>query len=251
MSGLKLPALTGKGSPPLGLGLLCQAGAAIMLANLAKSYDPELGDLLLNIILGAVVVFEIVGPLLVKHVVVAAGEVQVGSLLTHGTHRREGVGLWGSLVRTFRGRKLDSNHGLHEIQVNQIMRHVPKSLSASASLDEVLSFANHSPFNHFPVLTADGKLLGVIALADLADVAYDRRMASLVTAEDLAGLSVQQAALSSKASIEVAVEFFENFEGNTVAVTESHKDHTLVGMMERGEVLAVVRSFRKKEEAKL
>lgn len=251
MSGLKLPALAGKGSPPLGLGLLCQAGAAIMLANLAKSYDPELGDLLLNIILGAVVVFEIVGPLLVKHVVVAAGEVQVGSLLTHGTHRPEGVGLWGSLVRTFRGRKLNSNHGLHEIQVNQIMRHVPKSLAASANLDEVLRFANHSPFNHFPVLTADGKLLGVIALADLAHVAYDRRMASLVTAEDLAGLSVQEAALSSKASLEVAVEFFENFEGNTVAVTESHKDHTLVGMMERGEVLAVVRSFRKKEEANL
>ena len=242
---MKLPGLLGKGSPPLGLGLLCQAGAAIMLANLAKEYNPELGDRLLNIILGAVVVFEIGGPLLVKHVAVAAGEVRIGSLLTHGT-RREGPGWIASIWRTLRGRRLSADTGLDGIKVEQIMRQAISSLPMEATLDEVLRFANHSPFNHFPVVNQDNQLTGMIALADLNQVAYDRRLAPLVTANDLAGLTLSQSALAADADLNHAMEFFHNFEGNTAAVVESSDNPRLVGMMERGELLSLVRAVQKR-----
>ena len=54
------PAQQGQ-NPPIGLALLCQAGAAIALAGYVGSYKEDLGDQLLNIILGAVIVFELVG----------------------------------------------------------------------------------------------------------------------------------------------------------------------------------------------
>jgi Kef-type K+ transport system membrane component KefB len=58
----------------LGYGLLPQAGAAIGLAILARDVLPVAGDQILAVVLGAVIVFELTGPLAVTHAVNAAGE---------------------------------------------------------------------------------------------------------------------------------------------------------------------------------
>jgi len=86
----------------------------------------------------------------------------------------------------------------------------------------------------------------MIALADLNQVAYDRRLAPLVTANDLAGLTLSQSALAADADLNHAMEFFHNFEGNTAAVVESSDNPRLVGMMERGELLSLVRAVQKR-----
>jgi Kef-type K+ transport system membrane component KefB len=58
----------------LGYGLLPQAGAAIGLAILARDMLPVAGDQILTVVLGAVIVFELTGPLAVTHAINAAGE---------------------------------------------------------------------------------------------------------------------------------------------------------------------------------
>lgn len=58
----------------LGYGLLPQAGAAIGLAILARDSLPVAGDEILTVVLAAVVVFELTGPLAVSKAVTAAGE---------------------------------------------------------------------------------------------------------------------------------------------------------------------------------
>lgn len=58
----------------LGLGLLPQAGVAIGLATLANQSFPSFGSTLTTIVLGGVVVFELLGPMLAKLALEKAGE---------------------------------------------------------------------------------------------------------------------------------------------------------------------------------
>ena len=71
----------------LGFALVAQAGAAIALASIAKKRDPELGSDLETVILGTVVVFELVGPLLIRWAVLKAGEVPLVHAIRHHTVR--------------------------------------------------------------------------------------------------------------------------------------------------------------------
>lgn len=59
----------------LGLGLLPQAGVAIGLAMLAKQRFPEIGNQLSTIILGGVLIYELIGPVLAKYAIERAGEI--------------------------------------------------------------------------------------------------------------------------------------------------------------------------------
>lgn len=233
--------LTGAGSPPLGLGLLCQAGAAIALATyVGDRYDEELGATLLNVVLGGVLVFELIGPLLVKRVALAAGEISLGELLAKGTDSR-GRGLLQVLGFPVRGHRRNARST--EIPtVERMMRRSAAALPARANLDEILKFANHSPFNHFPVVRDDGRLLGLIALSDLDQVAYDRRTTNLVIAADMATLSTEEAAIAADEKLPAAVEFFRSFAGNTAAVFAPDDGH-LVGMLERAEVMNLARAL--------
>ncbi|MEQ9066656.1 MAG: hypothetical protein RLO18_08035, partial [Gimesia chilikensis] len=70
----------------LGTALFAQAGAAIALSAIAVSRDPVLGGHLQTIILGSVVFFEIVGPIMIRQSVLRAGEVP----LIHAIHHTAG-----------------------------------------------------------------------------------------------------------------------------------------------------------------
>ncbi len=69
----------------LGSALLSQAGAAIALSAIAADRDKALGQQLQGIILGTVVFFEIVGPILVRTAILRAGEVPVADAILHTT----------------------------------------------------------------------------------------------------------------------------------------------------------------------
>ena len=59
----------------LGITLLPQAGVALGMCVTAKELGPE-GDLIRNITLFAILVYELVGPMLTKLALTAAGEIQ-------------------------------------------------------------------------------------------------------------------------------------------------------------------------------
>ena len=126
------------------------------------------------------------------------------------------------------------------------MRRSPRVLEATASLDEVLRFANQSPFNQFPVVGNEDKLIGVIALQDLEQVTFDRRVSGLLIARDLVSAEPAQCSLPQTASLAEAVAFFQEYEPNTAAVVDDRDRGGLVGMIERAEVLGLVRSIQAK-----
>lgn len=231
----------------VGVGLLCQAGAAIALATYVRGYDEKLSEQLLNIVLGAVVIFELLGPLLVKRVVVLAGEVSLANLLSH-TADREGRRGWRNVFRrAFSGRDLLQAGESAEMHVDRFMRPTTAALPREANMTQILQFANKSPFNHFPVVNHEQHLVGVVTLNDLSQIAYDKATAALVTADDVVTLSPAEASLPSTATLEEALEFFRHFDGNTAAVIENEATPRFVGMLERTEVLHLAERMRQKE----
>lgn len=227
--------------PPIGLALLCQAGAAIALAGYVSNVDPELGQQLLAIVLGGVIIFELVGPILVKRVAVMAGEVSLANLLSHTADREGRRGWRAALGATFARHTVGRLGSLDEVIVEHFMRPDTTALRRSANMDKTLRFANRSPFNHFPVINKKNQLVGVIRLADLNQIAYDKRTAALLTAEDIATLGPNDAALPATSTLPEALEFFKSFDGNTAAVIESVENPVLLGMVERSEVLHLAR----------
>ncbi|HBF22212.1 MAG TPA: hypothetical protein DDW23_00225, partial [Planctomycetes bacterium] len=243
---LRLPKVADSQSPPIGLGLLCQAGAAIALAGYVAEYDPYLGEQLRNIILGAAILFELAGPLLVRHLAISAGEVPLGRMLIHGTQREEGHPWLGAFSWVIQGRQPAATLRPSQIKVRHLMRPDPVPLPARAGLDEILRFADHSPYHHFPVVDDKGRLTGIIALGDLDRVAYDRHAARLVTAGDLATHSVEGSSMPATATLIEAREFFQDYEGHSAAVVLNRRSRTLVGMLERSEVQRASHSLEKK-----
>jgi Kef-type K+ transport system membrane component KefB len=246
-AGLRLAGLSGSEeghSPNLGLGLLCQAGAAIALAHLAMRYDQELGRQLLTIILGGVVIFELLGPLLVKRVVLAAGEVRIGKLLV-----RPGAGdsvPWRDLLQSLvRGRRELSGRGLDELHVSDVMRAGVKPLPANSSMDDMLRYANQSALTQYPVVSDQGQLRGVIRLEDLSQLVYDPQASAIVIADDVISVPAAQASLAADASIDNAAEFFSSYDGNAVPVVDNYGSRRYRGIVERAEVLRLVREARR------
>jgi Kef-type K+ transport system membrane component KefB len=68
------------GSDPLirkwiGLALLPQAGVAIGMALLASQRFPEIGDVILPVVLGSTVIFEIIGPVVTRWTLTRVGDI--------------------------------------------------------------------------------------------------------------------------------------------------------------------------------
>jgi CBS domain-containing protein len=227
---------------PLGLGLLCQAGAAIALASYVGKYDEELSQELLSIILGGVVIFELVGPILVKRVAVSAGEVSLRSLLTHSPEAGGSDSLWASVRRTLRGRRTTKAAAEAPAgTVGRFMRPNVAALPREAGMDDILRFANSSPYSLYPVVDPERRLLGLVSLAELSQVAYDPGTAGLVTAEDLTTIGPTEGALTFGDDLGQAAAFFQEYEGDVAAVIESAETPVLVGLVERPQVLQLLR----------
>ncbi len=248
-AGMHAGNLADRPSPPLGLGLLCQAGAAIALAQLARGYDEALGEQILNIILGAVILFELIGPVLVKHVAVAAGEVNIGHLLVRTADEREDPTVWMALRRALRGRRGQTAADLEALTVAQIMRPGITPLPDRAGMDEILRYANHVPFNQFPVVSEQGALVGMIRLRDLDDLAYDPAAASLVIAGDLTSLGAEECSIAASSTLPAASEAFTRFHANHLAVVEDAAGGAYLGVVDRAEVLRLMARLQRRRTA--
>jgi len=228
--------------PYVGLGLLCQAAVVIGLADyVGHHWTHPLGKTFVTIVLGSVVIFELVGPLLVKWTVVHTGEVKAISLLRRRTPvAAEGVSITrltlDALLRTFGLAPKASASSTEPLQVKHILRTNIRFLRAGATLDEVLHFTEHSRYNHFPVIDDDDQLLGVIHFSDLRDMIYDPSLRDLLTAVDMADPNVR--AVPMEMPIRELLDAFQE-EGTVGALPVVAKagSRRLLGVVEQRDLL--------------
>jgi Kef-type K+ transport system membrane component KefB/predicted transcriptional regulator len=237
----------------VGLGLVCQAGVAIGLADfLANTWGgytaegfvtaPE-AQQFKTIILGSVVLFEMIGPISLKQVVVGSGEVKAISLMRRPRAAvAEGDSItrltWQALLRTAGLSRPRARRADKPLQVRHIMRSNIKLLRASARLDEVLHFVEGSRYNHFPVIDDNGQFVGMIHFHDLRGIIYDPHMRDLVTAFDLA--SPVSPTVPVDLPLNELLEVFHQTDHGSLAVVESRGSRKVVGLVEQRDLLRVL-----------
>jgi Kef-type K+ transport system membrane component KefB/CBS domain-containing protein len=236
-------ALLGTGrqeEPPLrrwlGATLLSQAGAAIALSEIAVNRNPELGQHLQSIILGTVVFFEIVGPLLVRQAVIRTGEVPLAHAIRHTTTTplQELSALWARLLAAA-GLDPYRKKSPEQMTVQQLMRKNVQGVPWSATFDEIVAFLERSHDNTFAVVGDGGELAGVMSYADLRDSLFDPDLGGLVRAVDLAVPA--RHTLYPDEPIARAWELFAKATDDCIPVISREQPYRLLGMVKRRDML--------------
>jgi len=230
--------------PTIGAALVCQAGVAIGLAVfLAEHWPSPLADTFTTVIFGSVALFELTGPLGVKWVAVRAGEVKAVTLLRRAKPAPvEGVSstltIVGSMLRLLgvkRKTPSASSGQPRTLQAGDIMRTNVKFIPADATMDQVMAFVERSRFNHFPVVDAEGHLLGMIRFADIRDVIYDPLTRDLITAVDMANPDIPLVTVDQ--SLDGLLELFGSGHYETLPVVDRPGSRKVLGIVEQRDLL--------------
>lgn len=220
----------------LGTALFAQAGSAIALVGIAVTRDPVLGGHLQTIILGSVVFFEIVGPIMIRQSVLRTGEVPLINAIHHTAG--DPVSEFQSMIRRFLvsfGLLAEIDQPSDQILVEQLYRKNVKGISQTATFNEVISFIEHSHDNTFPVLGPQDEVVGVIRYQDLSNTLFDPKIGSLVRAADLAN-NLETVVYPDDSLAHVWSKFRED-SYDCLPVVSREQPHRLLGVIRRWEIL--------------
>ncbi|HID23250.1 MAG TPA: CBS domain-containing protein [Planctomycetaceae bacterium] len=231
----------------LGSCLVAQAGAAIALASVTVQRNPELGHRIQTIILGTVVFFEIVGPLLIRYSVLQAGEVP----LAHAVHHSSSSAweeLHALLVRVLAqlGYDVREKRRPEDLSVKDFVRRTTSALRESASFGDVVRLIAHSHDNTYPVVDNESRLVGIIRYADLSRVLFDREVTSLVNAADLA--RPVEHVLYPDDPVAKALALFRHGRNDSIPVVDRDDRNRLIGMIRRRDVTTFLAGQRSEGE---
>jgi hypothetical protein len=219
----------------LGPCLLAQAGAAIALSATAARRDPELGEPIQTIILGSVVVFEIIGPLLIRQSLIRSGEVPLAHAIHHTT--RSPWDQFRDIVDRLRppvGQRTGRDGSRPEATVERLIRKTT-GLGASASFGEIIAHIERSHDNTYPVVDHRSQLVGVLRYGHLVNVPFDKTVSQLVRAEDLT--SPVGAVLHPDDALTHAFDLFQDEADDCIPVVTRDEPHALLGVVRRSDVM--------------
>lgn len=230
-------------TPHLGAALLCQAAVVIGLSVfVTRTWVSPLAAKFATVLMGSIVVFEFIGPLLIKHCVKQAGEVKVLTLLRRVDTGREQLSA-GRLTLQALGRLFglgakQQAHDPEKMQVKHIMRSSVQFIRASDTLDDVLHFIERSTHHHFPVADEGGKYAGMIHFGDVREMIYDPLVRDLVTAVDLADTAAPT--VVPEMTLLDLLQVFEECNVGTLPVVDGSTSRRIVGVVEQRDLLRVL-----------
>jgi Kef-type K+ transport system membrane component KefB/CBS domain-containing protein len=227
----------------VGITLLAQAGVAIGLAGSLVRVWPEGGHLIETIVLGSVVIFELVGPLAVRHGLVRAGEVPILSLLQKRAPQGALEGLH-SVAQHFRSSLgLPAGHQLRDpgdILVRHVMRQNVETVRNATAFNELLRFIAHSRYDRFPVVDAEGHFLGMINYTEIRNLLFEPALVPLVVAGDL--LAGNPHAIPPDMPLREALKILQQQRDiSYFPVIDSREPQRLLGILSQNDLLAAFR----------
>jgi CBS domain-containing protein len=236
--GLRLTGLSDGISPYFGAGLMCQAGIALGLVASLEHVLPEATAQLRHVVIASVVVFELLGPWLVRQTAVAAGEVKLVNLLPHVEARGFEALRWVALElrRNLGLLRSDSALGQGAPTVRHAMRRRPRTIPETLPFEGVLKALGETGADLLPVVDAEGRFKGVISYEEVKNTLYDPVLRGLVIAEDLTS-SIGQP-LEPDASLSSALEVMDRHGVHSWPVVE---DHNLLGVVSRPDLYSLMR----------
>ncbi|MGW8311797.1 MAG: cation:proton antiporter domain-containing protein [Desulfuromonadales bacterium] len=241
--GARLGAFGANEKTYVGLTLMAQAGVAIGLATQLAHHWPVGGKLLETIVLGSVVVFELMGPLAVRHGLVRSGEVPILALL----QKRAPVGTLEGLhnvVHQFRSSLgIPIGHRLEDpgdILVRHIMRQNVETVLHSTPYYALLKHIAHSRYDQFPVVDDRNRFIGMIDYTEIRNLLFEPTLVPLVVAGDLTVAA--HYCLNPDQSLREALTVLQLHRNvSYFPVVDKDDAQKLVGILSQNDVLAAFR----------
>lgn len=236
-SGKKWVRATEPNSIYLGMGLMSQAGLAIGLSSWAARELPALGAPLEAIILSTTAVFEIIGPVLTRFCLIRGGEVRIVKLLSSmrfGGFKAE-MHLLADRIREAFGMKRSFQKADFSgpILVRHLMRYYIDTIPQRATLDEIVKIIERSRYSMLPVIGENGGWIGMIFLADILDLFFNKELGRLIIAQDIAQ---DMAVVSPEFSLNDVMEAFERESLPFLPVVELGGDRRFLGVIHRRDI---------------
>jgi Kef-type K+ transport system membrane component KefB/CBS domain-containing protein len=224
----------------LGAGLLCQAGVALGLVAALESAAPEATTDLRQVVVASVVLFEVIGPWLVRRTAVRAGEVKLANLVPHveATGLRALHWVWLEIRRNLGLLQADVLAPDDAPRVRHAMQRRPQTVSESLPFDRVLKALGETGSELLPVLDRAGHFSGIISYDEVKNTLYDPMLRGLVIAGDLT-TSVSDA-LGPDDTLAHALELLDRHRVHAWPVVE---DDRLVGMVRRSDLYGLMRRW--------
>lgn len=225
--------------PSFGAGLLCQAGVALGLVSALEATAPDTTAQLRQVVVASVVIFELLGPWMVRRTAVGAGEVKLANLFPHAEatgpdavrwvllEMRRNLGLLAGDVRPTEGAPT----------VRHAMQRRPRTIAASLPFEHVLKALGEAGVEVLPVIDAEGRFAGVISYEEVKNTLYDPVLRGLVVAGDLT--SPIDDALAPDAPLGTALEVMDRHRVHSWPVVENDR---LAGVVRRSDVYALMRN---------
>lgn len=243
LAGARLGAFGSREKNFVGLTLMAQAGVAIGLASQLAQHWPVGGKMLETVVLGAVVVFELVGPLAVRHGLIRSGEVPILALL----QKRAPVGaLEGmhSVVQHFRASlHIPIGHALRDpgdILVRHVMRQNVETVRHDMPYYALLKHIAHSRYDRFPVVDDQGEFVGMINYTEIRNLLFEPALVPLVVAGDLA--VGEPNLLHPDQPLREALQILQQHRDKSYfAVVDSDNPRKLLGILSQNDILAAFR----------
>ncbi len=230
-----------------GLVMLSQAGIAIGICKTLLNLDVPDAQQITTIIYGAVVIFEIVGPISIRFGLIKAGEVPLLTMLAKKTPIGTFEGLH-QVVDFFRT-SIGLPRGYHvgsakDIPVKYIMRMNVNTIQEKTPFNEILRLIAHSRYDRFPVVGDAGRFIGVIDYEDIHDVLFESMLTNLVIAQDLVK-KTPQVTYPDRTLGEVLLYFTKHKNVSYLPVVDPGNSEKLVGIVSQNDVLATFRKCKK------
>lgn len=227
----------------VGLTLMAQAGVAIGLASQLAHHWPGGGKLLETIVLGSVVIFELMGPLAVRHGLVRSGEVPILALLQKRAPEGALEGLH-HVVQHFRtSLGVPIGHRLEDpgdILVRHIMRQNVETVRHSTPYYALLKHIAHSRYDRFPVVDDSNRFIGVIDYTEIRNLLFEPALVPLVVAGDLT--TAANYCLSPEQPLREALKVLQDHRNvSYFPVVDPEDSQKLVGILNQNDVLAAFR----------
>lgn len=194
----------------LGICLFAQAGVAIGLAmsiyhnfSLLGPEGKNVGFVVMNVVVAAVFVSELVGPFCVKLGLKKADEI------------------W---------RNVTNEDIIESCKVSDVMQKDFSLIKEGFTLNRIMQIVKEEKTYHFPVVDNSGILTGKISLGDLRNILLEEELSPLILAKDVA-MPVHKVIFQDQ-PLKDAFEIFNRRELNCLIVVESKDSKKVAGILE-------------------
>lgn len=217
-----------------GLGLIPQGGIVIGLALIIKTHPglTEIADSIINIVIGATVIHELVGPVSVKVGLQKAGEILVSQ--KESAYVQEAVQDWEPIPESEQSTFIDilASHKVKELRAKlKEVETVPEGIKFSEFKKLFLSTTQ----DYFPIVNSKNKLVGIFSTRDFRNVLLEPEIDDLIVVNDIATSDI--ITTHPEEDLSTVMHKFTKKNLDSIPVVESSDGDKFLGMLRRKEVI--------------